>query len=78
MSAFLTPSVAFALHVGSPLPAVITHPPRCLIKCESPPETVVLVWAHRENVKVLVPQSFPTLCHPMDCSLPGSSVHGIL
>ena len=23
------------------------------------------------------PQSCPTLCHPMDCSLPGSSVHGI-
>ena len=24
--------------------------------------------------KVLVPQSCPTLCNPMDCSLPGSSV----
>ena len=23
-------------------------------------------------------QSCPTLCNPMDCSLPGSSVHGIL
>ena len=23
-------------------------------------------------------QSYPTLCNPMDCSLPGSSVHGIL
>ena len=23
-------------------------------------------------------QSCPTLCYPMDCSLPGSSVHGIL
>ena len=23
-------------------------------------------------------QSFPTLCDPMDCSPPGSSVHGIL
>ena len=23
-------------------------------------------------------QSWPTLCHPMDCSPPGSSVHGIL
>ena len=28
-------------------------------------------------VKVLVAQSCPTLCDPMDCSLPGSSVHGI-
>ena len=25
-----------------------------------------------------VTQLFPTLCDPMDCSLPGSSVHGIL
>ena len=26
----------------------------------------------------LVAQLYPTLCDPMDCSLPGSSVHGIL
>ena len=26
----------------------------------------------------LVAQSCPTLCNPTDCSLPGSSVHGIL
>ena len=25
-----------------------------------------------------LPQSYPTLCIPMGCSLPGSSVHGIL
>ena len=29
-------------------------------------------------MKVLVTQSCPTLCDPMDCSPPGSSVHGIL
>ena len=29
-------------------------------------------------VKVLIAQSCPTLCNPMDCSLPGSSVHGII
>ena len=28
--------------------------------------------------KVLVAQLWPTLCDPMDCSLPNSSVHGIL
>ena len=28
--------------------------------------------------KVLAAQSFLSLCDPMDCSLPGSSVHGIL
>ena len=30
------------------------------------------------KVKVSVTQSCPTLCDPMDCSPPGSSVHGIL
>ena len=29
------------------------------------------------HVLVLVAQSCPTLCDSMDCSLPGSSVHGI-
>ena len=29
-------------------------------------------------MKVLLAQSGPTVCHPMDCSPPGSSVHGIL
>ena len=29
-------------------------------------------------MKVLVSQSCPTLCDPMDCSSPGLSVHGIL
>ena len=28
--------------------------------------------------KVLVPQSCMTLCNPVDCSPPGSSVHGTL
>ena len=31
-------------------------------------------WKFKE---CLVTQSCPTLCDPMDCSLPGSSVHGI-
>ena len=30
------------------------------------------------TVLVLVAQSCPTLCDPRDCSLPGSSAHGIL
>ena len=30
------------------------------------------------KAKVLVAQSCPTLCDPIDCNLPGSSVHGIL
>ena len=31
-----------------------------------------------ETVKVKVTQWCPALCNPMDCSLSGSSVHGIL
>jgi len=30
------------------------------------------------KAKVLVTQSCPTLCDVMDCSLPGSCIHGIL
>ena len=53
--------------------------------CFSPflPWVYLLVWTTKEKptpltVKVLVIQSCPTLCNPMDCSSPGSSVHGIL
>ena len=38
----------------------------------------ISVILYCESVKVLVAQSCPTLCGPMDCSLLGSSVHGIL
>ena len=34
---------------------------------------VIISWS-----EVLVAQSYPTLCDPMDCSLPGSTVHEIL
>ena len=33
---------------------------------------------HREKLKMKAAQSCLTLCDPMDCRLPGSSVHGIL
>ena len=36
------------------------------------------IWATSESeVKSEVAQSCPTLCDPMDCSLPGFSIHGI-
>ena len=46
----------------------------------------VLTAGHHDPVGLLLPkrkesevaQSCTALCHPMDCSLPGSSVHGIL
>ena len=38
---------------------------------------LVLYWQKRKR-KVLVTQSCPMLCDPMDCGPPGSSVHGVL
>ena len=32
----------------------------------------------KNKVRVLITQSCPTLCNPMDCNPPGSSVLGIL
>ena len=37
-------------------------------------KTEAPVWLESESE---VAQSCPTLCNPMDCSLPGSSIHGI-
>ena len=39
---------------------------------------VIAIHILLTTVKVLVTQSRSTLCHPMDCSPPGSYVHGIL
>ena len=38
--------------------------------------SVEIFW--NKNVKVLGEQLCATLCDPMDCSLPGFSVHGIV
>ena len=40
------------------------------------PSSTSLVYQKKQTV--LVPQSCPTLCDPMDCSPPDSWVHGIL
>ena len=46
--------------------------PATEISCEG---QIVQDWAHSESE---VAQSCPTLCGPMDCSLPGSEIHRIL
>ena len=45
------------------------------ILCDIPLEACLLDFA---KVKVLVTQTCLTLCDPMDCNLPGSSVQAIL
>ena len=59
---------------------------RLLIPWLQSPSTVIFMHTHiyiythpcRQTVLVLVAQPCPTLCDPVDCSLPGSSAHGIL
>ena len=41
------------------------------------PQCRQTLYRHKGSVCVLVARSCPTLCDPMDCSPPGSSVHGI-
>ena len=48
----------------------------CKVKGEREVKPIYL--SMKVKVKQLVAQSCPILCDPMDCSLPGSSVHGIL
>ena len=40
-------------------------------------EQMGINWAEEDESESGVAQSCPTLCDPMDCSLPSSSVHGI-
>ena len=58
---------------------VLSHSgdPMDYIACQAP---LSMGYNRQEywKVKVLVAQSCPTLCNPMDYNLPGSSVHGIL
>ena len=37
-----------------------------------------VAWEHIHYLPAKLLQSHPTLCNPMDCSPPGSSVQGIL
>ena len=45
----------------------------------NPSEFHLTSWSDAQNLRCcIVAKSCPTLCDPMDCKLPGSSVHGIL
>ena len=62
------------------LPLRFWHQWFCAIPVSSPlcrsPCVIPWVWLSTWPC-VLLTQSCPTLCYPLDCSLPGSSVHGI-
>ena len=50
--------------------------------CCSPLSAFLVLFSRKRAFihveSVLVSQSCPTLCNPVDCSLPGSSVYGVL
>ena len=54
------------------------HPPQCLSRGRWTFYGTMGRHVCRMKVEVLVAQSCLTFCNPMDCSLPDSSVHGIL
>ena len=60
---------------------VLLAPPYSTVFTVSPHKWLFMVNSVStpdSRVCVLVPQLCPTLCDPMDCGSPGSSVHGIL
>ena len=57
--------------------AILVSPQQELFSILSVIKEMIDIWACRK-VKVLNTDSCLTLCNPMDCSLPGSSVHGML
>ena len=54
------------------------HRPRPAVALASSPSSPALRRALCVSVRATSLQSCPIPCNPMDCSLPGSSVHGIL
>ena len=62
--------------------SVAIHPilPRTILADTCCPDVIVNVtlFILQKKVQVLVAQSCPAVCNPMDYSPPGSSVHGIL
>ena len=63
-------------------PAAVTPNAAFQKLCPESHQGVLVFWAWAAHspclkVKVLVVQSCPTLCDPIDCNPPGSSVHGI-
>ena len=56
----------------------VGHIPYCVDSMKQALPTSLEVLRVRVCVCMLSLQSCPILCDPVDCSLPGSSVHGIL
>ena len=61
---------------------MFTFAPMTLVKASNTSKSDIIgkevSFSHEEACVARLPQSCLTLCNPMDCSPPGSSVHGIL
>ena len=67
------------LYISSiPPPPKMHHTLHIVQQLTFSPHTQLSVSTHMCMLHAKSLQSCPTLCDPMDCSLPGSSVHGIL
>ena len=66
------PSLSTSLCLRRDITSFPESPPP---SCHGPPLSICRNWS--KKMKVLATQSCPTLCNPMDCSLPVSSVQGI-
>ena len=77
----------WALVARHTAPSVTCHPGTKMSTLEAPVQPLTRLlhisspfpsfFDHKKKVKVLVAQSRPTLCNPMDYSPPSSSIHGI-
>ena len=63
-------------HIGGTSSRRLVRLPLCSVRPQTSPCLPSLVRGSCVRAKLL--QSDPTLCDPVDCSPPGSSVHGIL
>ena len=68
---------SICMHVSAPRPVSISMPTPVSISTSTPTSisvyTYIYVCVHDTSLQLC-----PTLCNPVDCSPPGSSVHGIL
>ena len=80
---FLPPSIFPGIRVSSSESVLLIRWPKYWSFSSSPsgeylgPIFFRIDWSENTLTWPEVAQSYPTLCEPTDCSLPGSSVHGI-
>ena len=67
----------FCASIGMMCPKVIASALYAILAYESFHRSILLLDGGESESESEVAQSCPTLCDPMDCNLPGSSVHGM-